>query len=707
MKNMTQTPRWSDRSASLMRIAPLRVALCALLLAGCTTGGPQGNGDLAGRQDPATVAGVSTAAVINIAEQLRAKGDLPAAISFYRRAIVIDPNQVKPYIGLGETLLAAGHANEAAETFRAALAMAPNNAEATRGLGLTLVALDKPTEAIEMLNRSLKTAPSARAYSALGVAENLLGNSAEATEAFRKGLTMAPDDLDLLNNYGLSQALAGNYDDAIKTLHRVATDPRATSRNRLNLAMALGLAGRAEDAAQVARIDLDEQSVKSNLAYYAELRGLSPEARASAILRPGMPLVSHTAKAEICDSPPCGSPVIPGDKANAAPAIPVESKPLSKADAAKPAAAETKAVADEKPMAAPKPVKHADEKPMAAPKPVKHAKKLADATPEPAATDDKVADAKPVAPAEPEPAATEKPVPLLTPDVAAQTKAEATSAPMQDHDAAPMAADEAKPASADQAPAATMADSAPPAAPATDSKTAMNATPATGAKDMPATMPAKADPAPADQAPTMQPADAAAPEPAPQQIAKLDESEPAAAAHDPAPAPSTAGAAPAGDSTTLPVANQDTKTDPAPQAAPQSQDAAAGSSDFVAATGEPGPVLADASAAPAADGSANTADKGTTVVAAAPAHAATSKHAPWVQLATFRSEQNAQDQLQSTLNGNEDLLHDLPLIIRKVDLGPEKGVYYLLRIGPLENTARAHELCSALKDRKLDCIVAR
>jgi len=50
--------------------------------------------------------------------------------------------------------------------------------------------------------------------------------------------------------------------------------------------LALGLAGRTADAGQVARMDLDEQSVQSNLAYYAVLRGMSPKERTEALLRP-------------------------------------------------------------------------------------------------------------------------------------------------------------------------------------------------------------------------------------------------------------------------------------------------------------------------------------------------------------------------------------------------------------------------------------
>jgi Flp pilus assembly protein TadD len=68
-------------------------------------------------------------------------------------------------------------------------------------------------------------------------------------------------------------------------MRSVASAPGATAQHRLNLALVLGLAGRLDESAQVARLDLDERSVQSNLAYYAELRGLPPQQRAEALLR--------------------------------------------------------------------------------------------------------------------------------------------------------------------------------------------------------------------------------------------------------------------------------------------------------------------------------------------------------------------------------------------------------------------------------------
>ena len=82
----------------------------------------------------------------------------------------------------------------------------------------------------------------------------------------------------------MSLALAGAFDESIEMLRELAAAPGATPRVRQNLALVYGLAGQPERAAAVARIDLDEASVRNNLAYYQALRGLSGRSRAAAIL---------------------------------------------------------------------------------------------------------------------------------------------------------------------------------------------------------------------------------------------------------------------------------------------------------------------------------------------------------------------------------------------------------------------------------------
>lgn len=229
---------------------------------------------------------VSAKVAVDIAEHERAAGDPTGALTFYRRALAIDPNQPKVSLALGQTLLEAGQPNEAAETFRKLLVKPPNDPEALTGLGMALVQLGQANAAVEPLRKGLALAPNARGYRTLGVAENLLGQNAAAEADYSRGLALSPDDPGLHNNLGLSLALSGNFDGAIAILRAAATGPNATAKTRQNLALALGLAGRNAEAEQVARMDLDEQSVQSNLAYYATLRALSPKERTEALLRP-------------------------------------------------------------------------------------------------------------------------------------------------------------------------------------------------------------------------------------------------------------------------------------------------------------------------------------------------------------------------------------------------------------------------------------
>ena len=234
--------------------------------------------------DKGVVAKVAT----DIANSEGAAGNPAAAIAFYRRSLQDNPNQPKVEVSLGMALLDTGAPGEAAEVFRKVISRFPQDAGAQNGLGIALVQLGKPAAALDPLRKAAAAAPDARLFRTLGVAENLLGQNQQAEADYSRGLTLAPDDPGLNNNLGLSMARSGNFDGAIAVLRRAAKSPNATPQTRQNLALALGLAGRTTEAAQVARTDLDEPSVKSNLAYYAVLRSMSPKERTEALLKPAV-----------------------------------------------------------------------------------------------------------------------------------------------------------------------------------------------------------------------------------------------------------------------------------------------------------------------------------------------------------------------------------------------------------------------------------
>jgi Flp pilus assembly protein TadD len=280
----------------LRRRAP-RAFLTLMLLVTACSNGTSGVSSLATGAD--RLAGdKSPAALLRIADATRAGGDPASAIGLYRRAHELAPEDATPLARLGASFAEMHSYTEAVEAYRQAQALAPQDPEVQRGLGAVLLALGKPQLALSQLTGALaqqKNDP--RLYSLVGVAYDQLGRHDLAQQTYVAGLRESPDNRPLRNNLGLSQALSGDFTAATATLSEAVAGPTSSPRARQNLALVYGLAGDTDKAAMVARNDLDEASVKNNLAYYALLRGMDDRARAAAIIGGRMP-AGGTAAAE-------------------------------------------------------------------------------------------------------------------------------------------------------------------------------------------------------------------------------------------------------------------------------------------------------------------------------------------------------------------------------------------------------------------------
>ena len=243
------------------------------------------------------VLNTDSAALMRVAENARAAGDPAAAIPLYRRAAQMSPDSPAPWLALGKTLNQMRAYAEAANAWRQALQIDPRNVDALVGHGTTLTGLNQPHLALARFQAALEAAPRGRTpalHNAIGVAYDMMGRPEQAQASYRDGLRRDTDNLSLISNLGLSLALQGKYRESIATLERAAALPGARARHRQNLALAYGLAGATEQAAQVARIDLDEQLVMQNLSYYAILRdmvGHAAKVEAVGSLRNGRSLI--------------------------------------------------------------------------------------------------------------------------------------------------------------------------------------------------------------------------------------------------------------------------------------------------------------------------------------------------------------------------------------------------------------------------------
>jgi Flp pilus assembly protein TadD len=214
------------------------------------------------------------ASMMRIAGSARQAGDPAAAIPIYKRAHELNPEDPRPLVELGSVLNELGQFREASEVWSDALGLDPDNAAALQGFGNTLTGLNQPHLALVRYRQALAIEENPATYNGAGVANDMLGRPEEAQSSYRKGLALAPDELRLMNNLGLSLALSGQHDEAISVLERAVTLPGATARHRQNLALAYGLAGDTDKAARISRIDLDETAVQRNLGYYAVLASI-------------------------------------------------------------------------------------------------------------------------------------------------------------------------------------------------------------------------------------------------------------------------------------------------------------------------------------------------------------------------------------------------------------------------------------------------
>lgn len=270
----------------MMRWRPaVTAAALAVFLTGCAADPMTGHIRAERRPAEGENANASQAEVVaRVAAATAARGDTAMAASLYRRAHALDRDNFAAALGLARMLGRLGAHDEAADAYRAALNLRPEDAEGLRGLGNTLVVLNQPAAALQQYERALAGTNDPRLYNGLGVASDMLDEYKVAQAYYRTGLELAPDNMELANNLGLSLMLSGDRDGAVRVLRRVAGGTRAKARHRLNLALALVLSGESRAAVEVARMDLDPASANAQVAWFETLRAIAdPKAMREAI----------------------------------------------------------------------------------------------------------------------------------------------------------------------------------------------------------------------------------------------------------------------------------------------------------------------------------------------------------------------------------------------------------------------------------------
>jgi tetratricopeptide (TPR) repeat protein len=130
-------------------------------------------------------------------------GDPARAVGLIERAVALRPGVAAYHANLAEALRALGQLDRAADCCRTARRLQPDNPELANNLGLVLVAQGQPGEAAGQFREALRLAPAfALACNNLGNALRLLGEPDQALDYFRRAVRMDPQSAEAHSNLG-------------------------------------------------------------------------------------------------------------------------------------------------------------------------------------------------------------------------------------------------------------------------------------------------------------------------------------------------------------------------------------------------------------------------------------------------------------------------------------------------------------------------
>jgi protein O-mannosyl-transferase len=183
---------------------------------------------------------------------LTSTGNLPQAITAYRKAVQVDPYNKNARLNLAGYLAQAGNLQESVQHYVKAMSIDPESAPAHYGLALALQRAGNREEAIKLYRRSIELDPRALiAYNLLGRALKDSGKPQEAMEQYRKAIEIDSKSADSHHNLGMALANYGNATEA-KNEYRKAIEinPRLTVAY-CNLGLALEYSGNFSEAIKV------------------------------------------------------------------------------------------------------------------------------------------------------------------------------------------------------------------------------------------------------------------------------------------------------------------------------------------------------------------------------------------------------------------------------------------------------------------------
>lgn len=197
--------------------------------------------------------------LMKLADDVDQRGDHGTAATLYLRATQEPGAGVEAWNRLGELKLVSGDAIGAQSAFQQALALDPDKPQSLLGLGTAQLRLGYAERAQPLLASAAPGLNSVIAYTRLGVAEALLGNTSSAQDAFFNAKALAPNDLDNRCNLALAYVLNSQPALALDEITGADKAPAAQPRHQRNALLIAVLVGSKGDLATVRLEGVDAQ----------------------------------------------------------------------------------------------------------------------------------------------------------------------------------------------------------------------------------------------------------------------------------------------------------------------------------------------------------------------------------------------------------------------------------------------------------------
>ena len=162
------------------------------------------------------------------------------AITFFKRAIEIDPESFNAHNNLGLALVETKDPETAREHYRKALSLRQDSPEVHYNLALVLDKLQDPQGAVRLLQRAVQINPDfANAHLYMASLMARFKKRDVAIRHFREVLRIQPNEARAYNDLGSFYVQEGNLDEAIENFHKaIELDPDfARARNNLRRAL--------------------------------------------------------------------------------------------------------------------------------------------------------------------------------------------------------------------------------------------------------------------------------------------------------------------------------------------------------------------------------------------------------------------------------------------------------------------------------------